>query len=52
MSKGPKNVEKKPQIGLIPGFLKKNALANLILINGYNMRKKSVMSLYEFRSYW
>ena len=33
-------------------FEKKIALANLIHINSYNMRKKSVMSLYDFRTYF
>ena len=33
-------------------FEKKIALANLIHINSYNMRKKSVMSLYKFRTYF
>jgi hypothetical protein len=28
------------------------ALANLIPINSYNMREKSVMSLYSFRTYF
>ena len=28
------------------------ALANLIHINSYNMRKKSVMTLYSFRTYF
>ena len=33
-------------------FQKKFALANLIHINSYNMRKKSARSLYEFRTYF
>ena len=33
-------------------FEKKIALANLIHINSYSMRKKSVMSLYSFRTYF
>ena len=33
-------------------FQKKFALANLIHINSYNKRKKSVMSLYSFRTYF
>ena len=34
-------------------FFQKNfALANLIHINSYNKRKKSVMSLYSFRTYF
>ena len=33
-------------------FEKKNALANLIHINSNNLRKKSVMSLYKFRTYF
>ena len=33
-------------------FQKFFALANLIHINSYNKRKKSVMSLYSFRTYF
>ena len=34
-------------------FFQKNfALANLIHINSHNMREKSVMSLYSFRTYF
>ena len=33
-------------------FEKKIVLANLILINSYNMRKKCVMSLYKFWTYF
>ena len=34
-------------------FFEKNlGLANLIHINSYNMRKKSVMLLYDFRTYF
>ena len=33
-------------------FQKKFSLANLILINSYNKRKKSVMSLYSFKTYF
>ena len=33
-------------------FQKKFALANLIHINSHNMREKSVMSLYSFRTYF
>ena len=33
-------------------FWKNCGLANLIHINSYNMRKKNVMSLYKFRSYF
>ena len=33
-------------------FKKNFVLANLIHINSYNMRKKSVMSLYKFRTYF
>ena len=40
VSKRAKQFWKKPQIGLIPVFWKKNALDNLIHINSYDMRKK------------
>ena len=44
---------KKPQLGFAADFLKKKfALANLIGINSYNMRKKSGMLLYSFGTYF
>ena len=35
-----------------PGITPNCGLANLIHINSYNMRKKNVISLYKFRSYF
>ena len=52
VKKGQKLVKKARNWTYIWFFEKKLGLANLIHINSYNMRKKSVMLLYDFRTYF
>ena len=52
VKKGQKILKKTTNWTYICFFEKKIALANLMHINSYNMRKKSVMSLYDFRTYF
>ena len=52
VKKGQKMLKKATNWTYIWFFEKKIVLANLILINSYNMRKKCVMSLYKFRTYF
>ena len=52
VKKGQKMLKKATNWTYTCFFEKKIALANLIHINSYNMRKKSVMSLYKFWTYF
>ena len=52
VKRGQKNTEKAKTWNHTWFFQKIFALANLIYINSYNKRKKSVMSLYSFRTYF
>ena len=52
VKRGQKNTENAKTWNHTWFFQKNFALANLIYINSYNKRKKSVMSLYSFRTYF
>ena len=50
--KGPENVEKSQKFGLKCVFQKKIVLANSKYFNSYNMMKKKLVSVYNFRTYF
>ena len=52
VKKGQKMLKKATNWTYILVFDKNFGLANLKHINSYNMRKKSAMSLYDFRTYF
>ncbi len=52
VKKGQKKYQKSQKLDLYCIFQKKIVLANLKHINSYNMKKKSTMSLYDFRTYF